>query len=185
MIANQATSRRELLQFHALPQEIALFISEAATQELLNLALYDESARCFLGISLMDPDLKRAILCANTIVLSPDAIDCASTNIQALHQRNPNLFVVRLGRLKEDSLGESSISTTASCSDTAKMWHRMLSRMRRSTVSGGTAENPLSGARAVVKSHRFSKGACDAHRAGIRLDPVAGNNILHPPPVAE
>jgi hypothetical protein len=162
------------LQFHALPEEVLppfrRFVEdahghvvairfnpfEASLAEPAELEqLFADSSIRRLAVTLRPPDL-------------------SANGMNQFLDHNPGALLLEIGRSTPDGLRESWLTARTDDADTLSKWRGLLKKLRSLTKAGAMAVNPETGARAKMRSHRFTAGAKALERNGTPILPAAG-----------
>ena len=140
------------VQFHALPQEV----------EELSRGLSDDPgvqttrAPTFIAFTLSDAN--------------------PAENPSKFIELNPDALVWETGHISEQGLSESWLWAMTGDERALRRWKQAAAALRSRTLTGAVAVHPGSGARAPMRTHRFSKGAQRAFADGLAMLPAAGNS---------
>lgn len=103
-------------------------------------------------------------------------IDASSPN--NFYDLNPGTIGLHVGRLTDQGLKESAFSFMSDDQNKIDLANKLASRLKKITKAGAIAINPISGAEAVVRSHRYTEGAKSMYDGGVRMLPLAGNSLI-------
>ena len=109
-------------------------------------------------------------------MVAPDTAETESA--WRFARRNPDALLWDLGLLTDRGLGESRLSAIVDDDVTLKRWQKAARAVRALTRTGTIAVNPITGAQAPIRWHRFTEGAHHAFTEGLAILPVAGNSRL-------
>lgn len=90
-------------------------------------------------------------------------IDISGNN--KMLDKNKGVLILDVGRLKNECLEESCLSTK----DASPNWKKIASDLRKKTCTGAVAVNEKTNVVAVAKTHRFTPGARKLADSGVSL----------------
>ena len=167
--------QKSILQFHALPEEVISRLNTIVSDTYV-------VAGIRLGPPFMIDDLSWPVplgTSADRLVIGTLDFDKTATPLQTFAERNHDCLYVELPFLGTNGLIEGSIGyVVGNGSGVAKNWAAIVNKFKKTLFMGGVAINPISGGRAVMKSHRFSEGALKLQRTGTVMRPSAGNAVV-------
>jgi hypothetical protein len=160
--------RKFALQFHAMPSEL---------MELVSWLSRDSHFRIFEFAGSSIAPLRPGNVAGRRLFVSghPLASD-VGTDPTGL----PHVAVLDCGAWDAGGLGQSSFMGFGRTSGEISDWTNISRKIRKCTTAGMTAINPRSGARARIKSFRFTAGVREFHLNGGVLLPPAGDAVLLP-----
>ncbi len=169
------------IQFHACVDEAVGVIQDAI--ETLGVCPTYFSMRPFstrlietadVGVVLGDP----ARTAHSGIALSVDPPDLTSCTPNAFRDDNPNLMTFQVGRTTDEGMEESCYSVQTEYHSVLLVARKVAHLLKKRTLAGATAYNPRTGATSRVRNHRYTAGALELSRQGVRMLPVAGTSLL-------
>jgi len=174
------------MQFHAEPNELMPLLVEGLAQATLLVALRDspfsiseihdevEAAR-----ALQDSSVSEVIMLTGR----PDIQGVTSDD--DLLRRHPGSLLLEIGRVRPQGLRESWLACKdASVADHAR-WRKVGNALRRITIAGCQARDPVSGATSQMRNHRHTAGARSLAAKGVPILPAAGAARLEFVPIAK
>jgi hypothetical protein len=172
------------LQFHALPEELPglfldLFLNEAVyvtaafehslSKRELEFRKWAETPAEILGNGLQ------------AICFSLDPLNLLAPNLYQFRLLNPNALTLVIGELSESGLAESWVSAMTDDEVAIQLWRKAIKKLKAKMLSGAIAIDPVTGATAPMKWHKFTQLAQHRFDKGLKLLPVAGNAIIKLP----
>jgi hypothetical protein len=169
-------------QLHALADELSKVISLATEEEDIHFVMLG-------GVPFSVREISRDVLCQEltraaaevsppSLFLSLEKPNIEAGTRMAFYDKNPNGIIVDAGRLTEDSLKQSAVSTKTCDSLTYSLAKKIAKELKKISSSGVTAIDDTTGARHLYKSFRFTDGAKKLEMEGIRMMPFAGGARL-------
>lgn len=164
------------LQLHALPEEVAVLVSDLLHDHSVYVTVaegsplqfrLDEQRQCLSGC--------RAVL----FTISPPTLSARS--LYDFRRLNPDALVFEVGQFTSAGLTESWLSAMTDDRNVMKRWKRTAKMVKSATMGGAVAVNPKNGATAPMRGHRFTAGAQAHYLKGVVMLPSAGNNIVQLP----
>ncbi|MEM6274501.1 MAG: hypothetical protein AAF735_04595 [Myxococcota bacterium] len=164
-----------LIQFHALIDELNVFVRDALEEipasvtalrfwpfEAVRVEVDDVEA------VLRDVDVREI-----AFTLGPPKLPVENSN--EFLDRNTSALRLDIGRLSEQGLHESCLSARTTDERSLEAWRKFTRRLRKMTNAGAVAVNPVTGATAMAKNHRYTLGAKALSDEGVTIKPVGGN----------
>lgn len=170
--------KKIMIQFHSTLEELAEYINSISSE--LGLFVTIMIIRPF---ALREADGKLSIEAMNVdadirIILTAErpSIDASSPN--NFYDLNPSTIGLHIGRLTEQGLKESALAFMSDDKEKAAIANKVASKLKKLTKAGAIAVNPVNGAEAHARSHRYTEGAKVLHDEGVKILPVAGNSFF-------
>lgn len=167
------------IQFHALPEEIARFLTEIAQEYSLYLVAITErpfKARQCVADELLIQAEKG--LLPKKIFLSIPKPTIASSSKEEFTSNNPSCLLINAGNIDRDGLHESWLAIRSEDDSAMITWKKVAKKLIAMTKSGAVAVNPKTGATSTLRSHRYTDGAKHISENGVVILPVAGSSQL-------
>lgn len=169
---------RASIQFHADPAELYSLLRETLREGTLTLValrlrpfsvtrVYAESMEDVIATGYVN----RWYMCSSEPSLACD-------NELEFSELNKNAIRLDIGSISSCGLGQSWLVCEELPEHKSEGFNRVFSRIRKMTVAGVTATNPVSGAAVKIKSFRYSQGAKQLAVGGVIMLPPAGNAII-------
>lgn len=115
------------------------------------------------------------------MVLSTSSPSINSTSPNSFLDENPGSIVLDFGSLSDLGLGESALSFISDEKDKVSIANKVASRLKKMTKTGVIAVSPINGAEVKIRSHRYTEGAKLRYDEGMKILPIAGNNLYKIP----
>ncbi len=156
------------IQFHATTEELLSFIVTISSEFSLIITMMTlkpfklEIVEGELTLSDLASKLEEGDL---RLILNVSSPDVRSTSPNSFLDKNPGSIVLDIGDLSDLGLKESSLSFMSDEKTKISIANRVASRLKKITKSGAIAVNPINGAEAKIRSHRYTEGAkfLDSH----------------------
>lgn len=163
-----------MMQFHATMDELLEFVHGCVADYELRIAgIKEHPFRAFPVVpSDLDSVFRDETVSRLALALTPLFVQ-AETFLK-FSDRNPDAFILDIGRLVDGGLKESCLSARTSRGDELATWRKVANRLRKISRTGAVAVNPKTGASVHVNDHRFTEGALTLQRNGVVMLPVAG-----------
>lgn len=166
------------IQFHATQEEIAAYISSMRSElglfetvmVLRPFALKETDGALTINALNIDGDI-RIILTAQK-----PSMDASSPN--NFYDLNRDTIGLHIGRLTEQGLRESALAFMSDDKEMASIANKVASRLKKLTKAGAISVNPVNGAEANARSHRYTPGAKALYDEGVKILPLAGNSFF-------
>lgn len=94
---------------------------------------------------------------------------------------NPGSILIDVGTLSDSGLKESALSFMSDQKDKVLIAGKLASKLKKLTKAGAIAVNPVTGAEANIRSHRYTNGAKLMFNEGVKILPIAGNSLYKLP----
>ena len=166
------------IQFHILPKELIGFI-ENWTKEydfrVVVIKLFPFSSqeiKDFVGLKDSETELNQL----KFIYLGKSSPDLSESDNYAFTAKNPNYLSIHLGKLTNEGLIQSSVGGITDNLEYAKIWRKIIKNIRKNTSTGLWIVNPNINVKEFDKNARFSNGAYDLAKEGVKLLQIAGWN---------
>jgi len=112
------------------------------------------------------------------LMLSKGKLDLDASSPNNFLDINTGTVVFDIGRLLEGGLHESALAFMSDDKDKIAIANKLATKLKKMTKAGVIAVNPVSGAEAKIRSHRYTVGAKAQYEEGIKILPAAGNSFL-------
>jgi hypothetical protein len=160
------------IQFHALRDEINVMVREMSAREGVHLTFMGGSpfhVWTWRGDDqeIVDPNVSHV-----AFTLYP-VTNGYSSRYDFL-MSNSNALILDIGALTSDGLQESWLSCKTDDDESLKKWKSLASIIKKKTLTGAVAFNPISRESSVVKNHRYTIGAQELSKSKVDILPVAG-----------
>jgi hypothetical protein len=163
-------------QFHVMPDEVGFVVDTVLLISGGTVAVF--KGREGKPIAL-EPNVKSEMVSnLKAIAFTRDRSDLNVQSFDEFRQKNPDALIFEIGEMTQKGLKESWLYAMSENAETMRTWRKVTRKLSASMISNVVAINPVTGASAPVKGHRFSAGAKEAFMQGVRMLPVAGNSEL-------
>lgn len=95
-----------------------------------------------------------------------------------VYEKNPRSLTLDVGKQTAKGLSESYLAYATDDATAKKHWKRIASDLKKFTKTGAIAFDPESGAKSLLRNHRYSEGAKRLSDAGVPILPIAGGSLL-------
>lgn len=168
------------LQFHGTCREVLDFVNECARDFGVHVVYMWRSPAFRVELVRTEEEaraLSEAIGCPTYVRLLIRQPVLGVTSEGDFSSKNPTAMLIDIGDQTEHEMKESFIGAKTDDATAMKLWRRIATEWRKRTLSGATAVNPRTGARGVIKTHRFTRAASDLDRAGVRMWALGGKSF--------
>lgn len=93
--------------------------------------------------------------------------------------KNPDFLTLDFGKVTSNSLGESWLSGVTDKPDLQKLWDKMGRQLRKKTKGGMWAINTEYGRKHFYRDLRYTPGACNLSKKGIKLLTAANDPVVY------
>jgi len=101
-----------------------------------------------------------------------------ATSPNNFYDLNQGTIGLHIGRLSEQGLKESALAFMSDDKEKAAIATKVASKLKRLTKAGAIVVNPINGAEANARSHRYTSGAKALYDDGVKILRVAGNSFF-------
>ena len=166
------------IQFHALPAELLNLIQQWVDHYALHVTRVESGP--FQLTKLRSPNVACLPPIRGTVRLALTASEpnLSATSDGVFADQNPDRLTIDLGAPSEKGLRESWFTTRAKDTYAVRIWKSLATELKRQTIAGAVAIHPLTGAKSVLRSHRYTQGAAQFWKNGGIILPAAGVTIL-------
>lgn len=167
--------KKIMIQFHATLEELVEYINSISSE--LGLFLTVMVLRPF-ALREIDGELLAEALSIDgdiRIILTAQKPSMDATSPNNFYDLNQGTIDLDIGRLTEYGLKESALGFMSGDKEKAAIANKVVSRLKKLTKTGAIAVNPVNGAEANSRFHRYTEGAKALHDNGVKILPVAGN----------
>ena len=167
-----------IIQFHALPEELVEFVNQVEKEFKLTVILLRIKPFSIENVtSKFNVEYLKKYDCQDeiNIILSVKDVHVDVQSQKQLLSLNKGCIVLALGRLSENQLNESRLSFISDSKEEANLVTKIVSRLKKKTIAGAIAVNPITLSEAKIRTHRFTEGARKAYLNGTKINPLAGN----------
>ena len=167
------------VQFHALREELFHFIenwSKSFNFYIIQVKLFPETSAHLVPDfnEFKENDLRTQETDFIYLGLSPP--DLSITKNHDFLDKNPNYLNIHLGKISDEGLRESSVGGITNDSEVLKIWKKITANVRKETSTGLWIINPVLMKKGFEKRARFTQGAYNLAKNGVKLLPAAGWN---------
>lgn len=165
-----------VIQFHANAEELAGYVNLASSD--LGLSPYMMHFKPF-GINRISSDVTPDMLRVDAdieIIFTNEQLDLSADSQNGFLDRNPGLTLLSVGNLTEQGLDESGLACLSDDHGQVALAKKLATRLKKITKAGAIAVNPVSGAEANIRSHRYTEGAKSLYEEGVKILPIAGTS---------
>ncbi len=170
--------KKIMIQFHATLEELVEYINSVSSEFGL-----------FVTVMLLRPFALKEIdgeLSVEELSVDGDIRIILTTQKPSMDVTSPNNFYdlnqgtigLHIGRLTVQGLKESALAFMSDDKEKAAIANKVASRLKMLTKAGAIAVNPISGAEASARSHRYTVGAKAMYDDGVKILPLAGNSFF-------
>ncbi|MFC4701777.1 hypothetical protein ACFO4O_16620 [Glaciecola siphonariae] len=167
MIPFHATLEELVEYIHSVSSELGLFIT---VMSLRPFELKEIEGKLSLDELSVDRDI-RVLFSAKR-----PSLDASSSN--RFYDSNQGVIGLHIGRMTKQGLKESVLAFMSDDNKHVAMANKVASILKKATKAGAIAVNPVNGAEANARSHRYTIGAKMLYEEGIRLLPLAGHSYF-------
>lgn len=167
--------KKIMIQFHATLDELVEYANSISSEFSLVRSLM--CLRPF-AVSEIDRELSAEdinIDCGVRIIFTKQKPSLNASSPNNFYDLNPGTVDLDIGRLTKYGLKESALSFMSDDGEKIAIANKLASRLKKITKAGAIAVNPVSGAEANARSHRYTGGAKALYDDGVRILPIAGN----------
>jgi hypothetical protein len=170
--------KKIMIQFHATFEELVEFTNTTSSKldlfvtlmVLRPFTLRERDGELSVKELNVDGDIRIILTAQNP------SLDVSSPN--NFYDFNQGAIGLHIGRLTERGLEESALAFMSADKEKAVIANRVASSLKKLTKAGATAVNPINGAEARARSHRYTEGAKAMYDNGEKILPLAGNNFF-------
>ena len=170
--------KKIMIQFHATLEELVDYINLVSAELglfvtvmiLRPFTLREINGELSVEELNVDGDIRIILTAQNP------SVDASSPN--NFYDLNQGTIGLHIGRLTEQGLKESALAFMSDDKEKAAIANKVASRLKNLTKAGAIAVNPVNGAEASVRSHRYTEGAKAMYDDGMKILPLAGNNFF-------
>lgn len=163
------------IQLHALPSEVPLLLRGLLNDPAVFATVAEGLPLRFRAlVNRADPALSecKAVL----FTLSQPVMDSAT--LLEFKRANADVLIFEIGHQTSAGLAESWLWAMSENAEAMKRWKQAAKQLQALTHTGAVAVNPVSGASAPMKGHRFTDGAQASYASGMVMRPAAGNSLV-------
>lgn len=163
-----------MIQYHATLEEIVQFSNSIQTESKCIVTLM--SLKPF-KLSEVSGDLSINNKCFENdvrIIFTQSKLLNHATSPNHFYDLNPGVIDIDVGYLTENGLRESLFSFMSDEQDKIDFANILTKKLKKITKAGIIAVNPVSGAEAKVRSHRYTSGAKSMYDQGVKIIPLGG-----------
>lgn len=173
-----------MIQFHATLEELVEYLNSVSSDLgliMTMMILKPFTLKQIEGGLTLDGLLQSGKDVDIRLLLTKDKPDLSASSPNNFLDLNPGAVVLDIGCLSELGLHESALSFMSDEKGKITVANKLASKLKKITKSGVIAVNPVSGAEANIRSHRYSVGAKAKYDEGVKILPIAGNSFLKLP----
>jgi len=166
------------IEFHATDEEIIQFITRIYIEFSLHAVLLNNTPFTIEKVTTgkLESILIKACseLEQKTLVLFILQPDLNAARKMEFFDHNDGGIVIDIGRLTPSGLEQSILSIKTNDEKSFVLAKKISNLLKKITHLGVTAINPSTGAKAVIKSARYTDGALSLENKGVKMLPFAG-----------
>lgn len=167
--------KKIMIQFHATLEELIEYLNSVNTEFgliMTMMALRPFALKAIEGaLSVSDFELDSDV----RLILTKGKPNAYASSPNNFYDLNPGAVDLDVGRLTEQGLKESALAFMSDDEEKIAIANKLASRLKKITKAGAIAVNPVNGAEANSRSHRYTEGAKAMYDEGIKILPVAGS----------
>ncbi len=167
--------KKIMIQFHATLEELVEYLNSVSSElglVMTMMILKPFALNVVKGeLSLDELALERDI----RILLTKAEPNLEGESPNKFYDLNPGTVDLDIGKLSKIGLHESALSFMSDDKEKISLANKLASRLKKRTHAGAIAVNPVSGAEANARTHRYTDGAKAMYNDGVKILPVAGN----------
>ncbi len=170
--------RKIMIQFHATPDELIDYLNSISSE--FNLIMIMMVLRPFT-MKVIENELSLDMLSLDNdirIILTKERPNMDTSSPNKFYDLNPGTINLDVGRLDSIGLQESALSFMSDEKGKIVIADKLAAKLKKITKAGAVVVNPVTGAEANARSHRYTQGAKSKYDQGIRILPIAGNCIF-------
>lgn len=170
--------KKIMIQFHSTFEELVEYVNSINSDLGLVMTIMVLSPFAVRNIEgelsvddlNIDADIRIIFTCQKP------TMDATSPN--SFYDLNPGSIGLHVGRLTGQGLKESALAFMSDDKDKIAIANKIAARLKKITKSGAIAVNPVNGAEASARSHRYTLGVKSLYDEGVKILPVAGNSFF-------
>ncbi|GGJ05859.1 hypothetical protein GCM10007978_49310 [Shewanella hanedai] len=168
------------IQFHATSEELLNFVISVSSE--LKLVVTMMTLKPF-NLTIVEGKLELSEFLDKLkvgdlrLVLSTATPCIEFTSPNNFLDANSGSILIDIGPLSDLGLEESALSFISSEKDKISIANNVSSKLKRITKAGAIAVNPINGAEAKIRTHRYTQGAKVMADNGVKILPIAGNSF--------
>ncbi|MEO1173980.1 MAG: hypothetical protein AAFX94_18330 [Myxococcota bacterium] len=164
-----------LVQFHALVDELNGFVRDALEEVPASVTAFRFWPFEAVRVEVDDVEAMLRDHHVREIAFTLDPPKLPVKNSNEFLDLNPSALRLDIGRLSEHGLHESCLSARTTDRRSLEAWRKFARRLRKTTKAGAVAVNPVTGATAMARNHRYTAGAKALSDKGVEIKPIGGN----------
>ncbi|MPV86496.1 hypothetical protein [Ostreibacterium oceani] len=167
--------KKIMIQFHATLEELVGYVNSVSSEFEL-----------FVTVMVLKPfSLKEiagelSVEALNfdgyiRIIFTTQKPSMDATSQNNFFDLNQGAIGLLIGRLTEQGLKESALSFMSDNKEEIAIANKVALRLKKITKAGAIAVDPINGAEANARTHRYTEGAKALYDEGVKIIPLAGN----------
>jgi hypothetical protein len=170
------------IQLHALPSEVASLLHGLLSDTAVCVTVAEGSPIRFRAVENREND---ALSGCKAVMFTLSQPELGAASLNEFKRLNPDVLVFEIGHQSSAGLSESWLWAMTENWEAMKRWKLAAKQLQSHTLTGAVAVNPLTGATAPMKGHRFTQGAQASYAHGTPMRPSAGNSVVQLVAVAD
>lgn len=167
-------------QFHATHEELESFLTDV--RDSLDLKLTVLRSLPFRMAELkgeitVKPVPEKGLVRIKLTQHEPD-LDIATFG--DFERKNPGSIALDIGFSNENLLRESWLAVLSDEPEKIALAKKVFAKLKKITTAGGKVVNPDNNAEGHTRTHRFTPGAKQKFKEGVKLSPMVGNSFFEP-----
>lgn len=170
--------KKIMIQFHSTFEELVEYMNSISSELGLVMTLMVLSP---FAIRKIEGELSIDDLSIDTdirVIFTSQKPSMGASSPNNFYDLNQGTIGLHVGRLTEQGLKESALAFMSDDKEKISIANKIASRLKKITKSGAVAVNPINGAEANARSHRYTLGAKSMYDEGVKILPVAGNSFF-------
>ncbi len=170
--------KKIMIQFHATLEELVDFINSTSSELNLNIAIITlspfslEKVNNELSVEQIQPNKTLRIIFTDEKAIIDTFLSNRSYDLSS------GITELRIGHLTKEGLNESALAFMCNNAYKASIANKLALKLKKITKAGAIAVNPVNGAEASIRNHRYTDGARAIYHEGIKILPIAGHSFL-------
>lgn len=170
--------KKIMIQFHATTEELVEYVDLIRSEFGLVVTLMVLNP---FSVKKVEGELLVDVFGINDnirIIFTSKEPSMGASSPNNFYDLNPGTIGLHIGRFTEQGLEESALAFMSDDKEKAATAKKIASRLKKITKAGAIAVNPVNGAEANARSHRYTVGAKSMYDDGVKMLPVAGNSFF-------
>ncbi|WP_029064048.1 hypothetical protein [Labrenzia sp. DG1229] len=167
-------------QFHATHEELENYLTDVRDSLGLKLTMLRTLPFCLTELReeiTLKPEPEKRVVRVNITQHEPDL---KISTLGDFLRKNPGSISLDVGFSADNLMRESRLAVLSDEPEKVALAKKVFAKLKKITTAGGKIVNPSYDAEVPCRAHRFTSGAKQKFKDGVKLSPMVGGSYFEP-----